>query len=113
MRESTKVILWGREDVICQGVEIFLKSHCDYEVRRVIGESNYEMLIQEIERENADVVIINPGQQSLSPELPLELIQKFPGIKVITLDLEDSAVDVYNRQKVCMKKVSDFLDIVG
>ncbi len=113
MRELTKVILWGREDVICQGVEIFLKGHCGYEIRRVIEEDNSEALIREIQREYADVVIINPGQQPCSQQIALQLIEMYPGIKVITLDLEDSAADVYNRKKVWMEKVSDLLDLVG
>ena len=94
-------------------MEIFLRSHCNYEVRRVLDECHFETLIHEIERENVDVVIINPGEQLLGPQLPLQLIEMYPGIKVIALDLKDSSVDVYNRQKVFMKHVSDLLDLVG
>lgn len=113
MGETTKVILWGRDDVICRGVEIFLRSYGDYDVRRIIGESCYEGLIQEIERENPDVVIINPGQQPDDSSLPLLLMRTCSSIKVITLDLEDCSVDVYYRQKVCMTQVSDLIDLVG
>lgn len=113
MRESTKVILWGREDIICQGVELFLRSHCNVEIRRIIGEDDYEILLQELERERADVVIINPSQQHGNQRYPLQLMKMYSGIKIITLDLEDSSVDVYNRQKVCMKQVSDLLDLVN
>lgn len=112
MGEVTRIILWGRDDIICQGVELFLKTRSDYEVSRVTGENNYESLIQEIKRSNADVVIINPGHHLHDPRIPLRLMKTCSGIKVITLDLEDSAVDVYNKQKVCMKQVSDLLDIV-
>ncbi len=112
MREPTKVILWGNEDIICRGVEIFLRSHCDVEVIRIIGENDYEVLIQEIEKESADVVIIDPGRHPRDKQLPLQLMDKFSGIKVITFDLEDSSIDVYHRQNVFMKQVSDFLELV-
>ncbi len=79
MRESTKVILWGDEDIICQGVEIFLKSHCDYQVIRILGGNDYAALFQGIEKEHADVVIINPGRQPRDTQLPLQLMNRFSG----------------------------------
>lgn len=112
MGGTTKVLIWGHDDVMSQGVEIFLRDSGDYEVIRAAEDVCYEVLIREIEQHNIDVVILNPGQQQRDSQLPLQLMKHFPGMKVITLNLECSSVDMYNKQIVWMHTVSDLLDLV-
>ncbi len=113
MGEQIRVILWGREDVISQGVEIILRTNNDFMVSRVVEIDSADGLFHAVQTHSVDVVILNPGQQLFDPLLPLKLMKRFPGIKVITLDLECSSVEVYGQKKVMMRKVSDLIDLVG
>lgn len=112
MRAQTRVILWGREDVISRGVEILLSAQNNLTISRITGEDNYAALIREIENVEADVIIINPGACLQDPHLPLQLMKDYPGIKVITLNLESSSFEVYNKKRVWMNEISDLFDFV-
>ncbi len=59
-----------------------------------------------------DVVII--CQEDCAGDMPLsmQLLQGRPGLKVITVSLENNSVEVYNKQKVWVNEVADLLSVV-
>ncbi len=113
MEQPTKVILWGREDLVGQGVEYLLKAREDWEVIRIGGDHSTGDLIREVEKINPDVVILYQGDNAANPQLALHLLKISPGIRVITFSLESSCLEVYNRQIVFVNELDDLLDVVN
>ena len=111
-RKPVTVILWGREDVIGQGVEFLLRSRKDWEVVRVLGDNDFSELAKAVELVNPKVVIIYQGDCSDDSQWALQLMKNRPGIRVITFSLENSSLEVFDRKKVWVKGVTDLLDIV-
>ncbi len=107
MAKTRKIILWGREDVLGCSVEIFLSTLKEWEVVRRFSEQSDEGLKDVIEREKPDVVLLN--LDSSNQTLPVRLIQFYPGVKVITVDLNNNTIEIYNKQELCISAVSDFL----
>lgn len=116
MLTSKTMILWGRDDVLRRSVELLLTVQKGWKVVTITNSQNPEQLIEAIEQLNPKVVILHQGDTSVSSkgemDLPLCLIQKHPGVQVITLSLEDNSIEVYSMQKVLIKGICDFLSVV-
>lgn len=112
MKISRTVILWGREDVLGKSVEFFLNKCQGWEVIRVTDQQSIEDLYQEVIKTSPEAIILNQGDSACDTRLPLRLMQSFPGLKVITVSLEDNLMEIYSKQKVCVKNVSDLLSVV-
>ncbi len=116
MSKPKTVILWGRDDVLRRAVELFLSAKTGWDVITVSDSKLLQQVGDALEQPDTKVVIIYQVYSSSSSEdeinLLLHLFQKHPGIKVITLNLENNAVDVYNRKKVYIKEVRNLLAVV-
>lgn len=112
MKASKTVILWGREDMLGRGVEIFLNARKEWEVIRISDKRSIEFLFQEVSRVNPDVVILYEGDYAKDALVPLQLMQSSPELMVITVSLENNSMEVFNKKKVWVKEVSDLLSVV-
>ncbi len=112
MQKTKTVILWGREDTLGKGVGIFLNARKGWEVIRITEEQDARFLLQEVERVNPNVVIIYQGDYASETGVPAQLVTSHPGLKVITVSLENNSIEVYNKQKILVKDVSDLLSVV-
>ena len=112
MKTSKTVILWGREDMLGRGVELFLNARKEWEVIRISDKNNIDLLFRTIEQKKPDVVIIYEGDYSGDIHLPMQLMQARPELMVLTVSLESNSMEVYNKKKVWVKEVSDLLSVV-
>ena len=109
---TKKVILWGRKDLLGRSMEIFL-SNCEaWEVIRLNSEQKGNDLLEAIEQEKPDVVLLYQNCNDNNGTLPLQLIQCYPGLKVISLHLESNMIEVYNKQTHWINAISDLLGVV-
>jgi hypothetical protein len=107
--KTRKVILWGREDLLGSSVEILLSGCTGWEVIRLFSGQNENRLYQAIEQEKPDVVLLYPESCQDNDVLPMRVIQCYPGIKVININLNSEEVDIYSKQKVSVHTLSDLL----
>lgn len=117
MGKHKTAILWGRDDVLSRAIELFLSSNKYWEVITIRDTQPLELLQKTVEDVDPSVIIIHQGDSKASAEdekgLPLHLIQKHPGIKVITMSLENNTAEVFNKQQVLIKEICDLLNTVG
>ena len=105
-----KIILWGRMDVLGQGVECFLGTHSDCEVIRIVEDE--EALIETVKLGKPDIVILYQGNMH-SDQLPIRLMQICPAMRVITLSLENNEAEVFNRNQVQVNTLSDLYAVLN
>lgn len=105
-------ILWGREDLLGKAVESILTADRNWHVIKVSGDSDFRTLTQEVERISPEIVIINQGPYTGDFPAPIQLIENFPELKVITVNPKNNLVEVYSKQKFCIKEVSDLLSVI-
>lgn len=112
MKTSRTVILWGREDMLGRGVELFLNTRKEWEVIRISDKHDARFLVREVERVQPDVVIIYQGDCASETNLPAQIITNQPNLKVILVSLENNSIEVYNKQKILVTELSDLFSIV-
>jgi hypothetical protein len=112
MSKSKTVILWGREDPLGEGAELFLARRKGWEVIHITDQFDANYLLMEVERLSPEVVIIHQGDCADQTDIPAQLMKNHPSLKVITVSLENNSLEVYSKQKFWVKEVSDLLSIV-
>ena len=112
MTKSKTIVLWGREDLLSSSVELFLTSQKGWKVISISNEENFEALILAVNKVRPDVVIIQQGDRSSNSYPLMKLIQNHPGLRVITVSLNNNLMEVYSKQDVLVKSASDLISMV-
>ena len=112
MMKSKTIVLWGREDLLSSSVELFLTNQKGWEVISISNEESFNALLEAVDKMHPDVVIIHQGDRSTNSSLPMQLIQDYPGLRVITMSLQDNLMEVYSKQKILVKAASDLISVV-
>ncbi len=113
--ESTsprKIILWGRDDLLSQAVDLFFQTSQSWEVTRLSSESGVEKLIQETHRINPEVVVLCREKVDEDSSLPLRLINEQVCLRVVTVGLESNLMQVYSKHNIMLQGASELLSIV-
>jgi hypothetical protein len=109
---SQTVILWGPENLLAGAVEFFLKTKVDWEVIRISFDRGVDYLVQQVHDTKPDVVILCQETDSGDPALLAQLDQIQFCLKVVTVSMESNRIQVYSKQTVMMRDVSDLLAVV-
>jgi hypothetical protein len=105
-------LLWGREDLLGQAVESILTAEQNWQVSKILGNPDVRALLQEVEKINPEIIIINRGRCTEGFPAPLHLIERFPESKIITVNPDNNVVEVYSKQKFRIEQVSDLLAVI-
>lgn len=112
MTKSKTIVLWGREDLLSSSVELFLTAQKGWRVVSISDEENFEALILAVSKVHPDVVIIQQGSRSSNSYPLMKLIQDHPGLRVITVSLNNNLMEVYSKQDILVKSASDLITVV-
>jgi len=112
MTKSKTVVIWGREDILSSSVELFLTTIKGWNVVSISNEEGFDALILAVETIDPEVVILHQGEHTIPTHLPMQLLQDHPGIKVITINLENNSMEVYSKRKVWVKETADLISVM-
>ena len=112
MTKSKMIVVWGSEDLLSTSIEFFLATKEDWKVVNILNKEDQQALIQFVETSMPDIVIIHQGCHSVQSNLPLQLLQKYPALKVITISLENNMIEVLSKQKIMVKQASDLITVI-
>src|SRR5512146_2619398 len=87
--QSKMILVWGREDVLAKGFELFLTTNKKWEAVRFSDKHNENFIIQKVKDIHPDVVILYQGNNANQTDLPARLLQDRPELKVIIVSLEN------------------------
>jgi len=113
MQKSKRVILWNLEDLLRWVVEFFLGSKQDWEVVSISEKKGADNFIQELKKQNPDVVIFCKDESEEDAEVLMKLLQNCPEIKFVAINRGNNSVDVFKKQKIWLKEASDLATIVN
>jgi hypothetical protein len=109
---SRTAIIWGPDDMLTQAMEFFLKAEETWQVIRISPDQSIDTLSEQIKRIQPDVIILHTGNCASNTSLPIQLIQEYPNVRVITASLENNQMQVYSKQSIRLRKASDLLSII-
>ena len=104
--------MWGGEDILSSSIELFLAAKEDWKVVRISNNEDLDALLFAVSTAHPDIVIIHQGCPNDPTNLPLQLLQDHPAIKVITISLDNNAMEVYSKQKMMVKQASDLITVI-
>jgi hypothetical protein len=112
MQGSKRIILWNLEDLLGGVVEFFLSKKQGWEVVNISESKGTDSFIQEVNKQSPDAVIFCKDESEEDTQLLLHLLQNCPEIKFITFSRENNSIDVFKKQKIWLKEVSDLATAV-
>lgn len=111
MAKSKTVVLWGSEDILISSVESILSTKKEWEVISLSNKEDIDALIQAVEANHANIVIMQQEKTCGPTFLPMQLIKDLPSLKVITVSLDDNSMEVFSKQQIWIKDVSDLMSV--
>jgi phosphoribosylanthranilate isomerase len=112
MAKSKMIVVWGGEDILSLSIELFLAAKQDWKVVRISNKKDLDAVILAVETTQPDIVIIHHECIKDQTNSALQLLQRHPAIKVITISLENNVMDVYSKKKILVKQVSDLITVI-
>ena len=112
MMKSRTVVLWGQEDILISSVETILAAQKEWQVVSVPSTEAIDSLITTLEATHADTIVIHQGAHNEPTSLPMQLLKDHPALKVITISLENNAMEVYSKQEITVKEASDLISVI-
>jgi hypothetical protein len=109
---SRTAMIWGPDDLLTQAMEFFLKAEETWQVIRISADQSIDDLSEQIKRIQPEVIILHTGNCASDTSLPVQLIQEYPNVRVITASLENNQMQVYSKQSIRLRKASDLLSII-
>ena len=109
---KSKIIIWGRPDVLSWAVEFFLSTRTDWDVVSLSSKCGVDGLIHVVENAQPNAVILYQRECATSAYLPAQLLVNYPNMAVITVNPENNSMEIYNKKHVCIQAVSDLISVV-
>ena len=121
MTKPKTAILWGRDDLLAQAMEFFLKAGEIWEVIRIPADQGICSVVEKVQRIKPDVVILYQGKYGDDSDPLMKLIQDQPELraiadqpelKVIIVSLENNLMQVYSKYSIMVREASDLLSVI-
>lgn len=112
MTKSKIIVVWGNQDLLGSSIEYFLSGREGWKVLCVSEREELLALIRAAGTEQIDVLIVHQGHRDNLADFPLHLLQDHPSMRVISISLENNAMEVYSKQKVMVKQASDLIAVI-
>ena len=105
------IVILEEDQLINAGVLSFLAAQECFEV---IGLENTEPaeIIQEIDRIQPDVIIIDQNNQNIPFAELLSYFENTPNIRTIALNISNNQIQVCDRRQVQINQLSDFISVL-
>jgi chemotaxis response regulator CheB len=105
------IVILEEDQLINAGVQSFLTAQDCFEV---IGLENTEPLqiIQEIERIQPDVIIIDQNNQTIPLGELLSHFENTPNIRTIALNISNNQIQICDKRQVQIHQLSDFISVL-
>lgn len=94
-------------------VKLFLTTQKEWNVVNISIEQDFSTWIQEVDKANPDVIILQQGDLTCNSNLPMILMQRHQEVKLITLNLDNNMIEVFNKENVLVKSGADLIAAIS
>lgn len=118
---SQKAVLWAPDDVLARAMESFLEAGETWQVIRIPADEDIRSLVEQVQRIRPSLLILyhrkpdddtDPLMKLLDDQPELKVLADQPELKVITMSLENNHIQVYSKQSITIRGISDLLSII-
>lgn len=112
MTELRTAILWGPDDLLTRAMEKFLTVGETWKVIRIPAKQGICSLVEQVQKTKPGLVIFYQAEFGADVGPLMKLLHDQPELRVITVSLENNVMQVYSKQSIMVRKVSDLLGII-
>jgi hypothetical protein len=123
MTRLKTVLLWGQDDLLTEAMELFLTAgqKKTWEVIRLPAGQSFSLLVEQVQQMQPELLILylrktyddsDPLMKLIQEHPELGVIADQPQLKVIIVSLEDNVMQVYSKQSITVRRVSDLLSVI-
>jgi hypothetical protein len=112
MTKSKMIVVWGDEDILKLSIEYFLSANEDWKVVSISNKAGLDELLLSAEATQQDIVVVYQACSNDPSNMLPQLLQDHPAIQVITISLENNAMEVYSKQKIMVRQASDLITVI-
>jgi hypothetical protein len=111
MTKAKEIVVCGRADILSYSIELFLSANQGWKVNNITFQEDMDQLLNTIGTIHPDIVIPLDLYQDRTNIL-MRLVRDHPDILVIMVSSETNYMEVYSKQQVSIKDVSDLLSVI-
>ena len=105
------IVILEQDQLINAGVQSFLAAQDCFEVIE-LESSEPAQIIQQIERIQPDVIIIDQNNQTIPLGDLLSHFENTPNIRTIALNISNNQIQVCDKRQVQIHQLSDFISVL-
>ncbi len=113
LRQPKTIVLWGQDDLLTQAVEALLTSQAGWQVIRICDQTDETMVVSKLKAVEPQVLIVHQDTFSRSLQLLFEFVQKYSELRIITINLDNNKMEIFNKQTIYLKEVSGLMSIIA
>lgn len=106
------ILLWGKEDILISSVKNILTSADQLEVVVLPESATIEAIYFAVIKTHADTVIIQQGDHCDLSKWTLQLLKNHPGLRVITVNLDNNEIEVFTKKEIVVRAATDLLSVI-
>jgi chemotaxis response regulator CheB len=106
-----KVLILESDLLLNAGLENMLVSQGNLEVHGVMY-NNMGELNDAINQIQPDIIIADKEFISMNSGEVLNILEMRPGVKTILINLEDNQIEVFNKKRIFVTEIGDFLETI-
>jgi len=112
MTKAKEIVVCGRADILSYSIELFLSANRGWKVNHITFQEDMDQLLNAIETIKPGVVIVPSESYQDQTNVLLRIVRDHPEILVIMVSSETNVMEVYSKQQVSIKDVSDLLSVI-
>lgn len=108
---STKCLLVSVNELVSVAIESLLTTQGDLEVVHT-GAGSEAGLMEAINLQQPDVIILDEGSELYDQTKLVNLLMRYPNLRLITINRQDNQLHVYQQQVVLVTQFSDLIPLL-
>jgi hypothetical protein len=112
-KDPRYIVVLGTVDILNAYLHAFLAKIEGWEILNLQGLAELDDFIRRHDQAPPDTfIVIHDEKQHCLCDLQMRLLQEQSRLKMVVINSEDNTVEIYRKQKILLKKVSDLVSLI-
>lgn len=112
MTTAKLILIWGIENLITSYLKELLSVKEDWRILHISTRKELHASLQDPQNTGLETVLIGQGYQNGLSNLPVQVIQRYPAIRLIVVYLDCNKLEVDRQQQIAITRPSDLLTVI-
>ncbi len=109
--KKSRVLIAGEDSLFSNAVELLLVLQENLEIVGAVSH-DVQAITAKIKQTQPDVIIISDEIASVNAQLIMTILKTYPHLRIITFNLDDNRINVYDNREVDVTTVNDLVSAI-